>query len=502
MVFSAEPTSPIESPGLLAATSRFRSLLVLMTLAGTIAGLSFALIAPERPSASARLTLTDPRGTTIFHDGGAVQVDVARYLSDRAEFASSASVLSRAAERFGKEVSAEDLRRACSVADVSESNTIAVSCEMDKADQALEAADSVDAAFQELTVSQVNEKAEEAIEPLRAERDEIAGELASGTLIPSGASSIVETAVVQSATGRITALDQRMTEIRTTQALFGDGVEYLDEARVVPTAGWLVRALKLGIVGAGLGFFAALALAWFRADRQPIAQRSAEVVELLGMPLLGQIEVYRDTPTSIDLLAKPEAQFELLSSSFGAVFSRGIALFVPVVPTVGSVGAIVNSALVAVRSGRRVLLIDGDASDSAVGDQIGLQRNVGLAELLSGKASLESATARMSFGQTAGLSAAVFDVMGPGLAGSDLAALASTPHAEEAMINLRSHYDLVFVASPALLSSGAATALGRLADGVVVILEQGMSTATIANARRQLGFVPADALGFVMIDLV
>lgn len=62
------------------------------------------------------------------------------------------------------------------------------------------------------------------------------------------------------------------------------------------------------------------------------------------------------------------------------------------------------------------------------------------------------------------------------------------------MINLRSRYDLVFVASPALLSSGAATALGRLADGVVVILEQGMSTATIANARRQLGFVPADAL--------
>ena len=502
MMFAPEPHLPVESPGLLAATRRFRKLTITLTAGGAVLGMLFALVAPELPTAEARLTLADPRGTTIFNDGGSVQVEISRYLSDRAEFATSGAVLARAAELVGGEVTAADLRDACSVSDIAESNTLIVSCSLDSGELAVRGADAVAASFSELTVAQTVEKADAAIAPLEKERTDLRAEIGSGALVPPGSSAIVESALIESATTRLVALDKRVTEIRTSQALFGDGVDFLDPARSVETNGTLMSVIKYGIIGMGLGALVAVVLAWFRADSSPIAQRSDEVVDLLGMPLLGEVTVVEHRSGHIDLLARPPAQYELLSSNFGAVFQRGIAMFVAITPTAGYTDTVVNAAIVAVRSGRRVLLIDADAGGAPVAQEIGLAPGAGLAELLAGRASVESATARISFGQTPGLGDAVFDVMGPGDKGSELAALAATPTAEDAMIALRSRYDLILVSTPALLASGATTALGRLVDGVVVTIERGMSTTTLANARRQLGFVPADALGFVMIELV
>jgi Mrp family chromosome partitioning ATPase len=146
------------------------------------------------------------------------------------------------------------------------------------------------------------------------------------------------------------------------------------------------------------------------------------------------------------------------------------------------------------------LLIDADHAADSPSRLVGLSEGPGLAELLGGQVAEDEVTARISFGFAPGLSEAVFHVMGPGDRTTELAALARADRAESVIGSLRSRYDLVLIAPPPLLASATGTAVGQLADGVIVAVKPGMSTNTLVGARRQLSFLGAERLGFVMID--
>jgi len=65
-----------------------------------LAGL-FGLATGPSASASAKLTLVDPRGNSVFRQGNSSAVDLARYTTERAAFARSDAVLNEAATALG-----------------------------------------------------------------------------------------------------------------------------------------------------------------------------------------------------------------------------------------------------------------------------------------------------------------------------------------------------------------------------------------------------------------
>ncbi|MBK6671345.1 MAG: hypothetical protein V9E99_04855 [Microthrixaceae bacterium] len=497
MVFASEPQPPVDSPGLLSATRRYRVLVAALTVAGVVLAALFTIVQPSTPAAEARMTLVDPRGTAVLSGGGSQQLDATRYVADRMEVASSSTALGIAAKAMGKGVTTGELRDACSVSAVPESTTLVLSCSLSSASDSTRAVTELAAAYRSVTKDDLASKAAATTSAIERERVALLDRIAKAGAEEDDPD--VRAATLESATSRLAALDQRESAIATSLSLFGDGVDFFDPARTVEGSGLIAQLVRNAFVGGALGFIIALVIAWFRADRAPIAQRSDDVAELLDLPVLGEVNI-EDAGADLDLLSVPAPEFMLVASNLSALFDRGVAMFVAITGIDGYAETVVKTALVAARAGKRVLLIDADHAADSPSRLVGLSEGPGLAELLGGQVAEDEVTARISFGFAPGLSEAVFHVMGPGDRTTELAALARADRAESVIGSLRSRYDLVLIAPPPLLASATGTAVGQLADGVIVAVKPGMSTNTLVGARRQLSFLGAERLGFVMID--
>ena len=497
-MFASEPTTPEQAPGIIEATLRYRSITLAVTLAGLILAAFFTLAQPNDAMAEGRLVLTDPRGNTVFHDGNSFQVDLTRYISERSDFASSGSVLDRARELAPSAGSTtQDVRDACEVSPEDTGNVLVIECSYANEKTARSVVDAIATAYRELTTAQTADKAGAAIDALDGERTEL------DKLIEESRDAATDdpygNALAQSAGDRLTQLELRASDIRTAQALFGDGTESYDAARVPPSTGLLTMLVRNSIVGALIGFMMAVLIAWFRADRSPIALVATDAANALGLPLLGEIEHDLIAGDGIDLVTVPEPSFQLVASNLGSVLNGGTVLFAPIHAIDGHADVVVKVALMAARAGKRVLLIDGDDANRSVSSLFGLANGPGLTEYVSGQAGDDAVTARIAFDTGPGMSQSALYLMGPGSPAGAMSALFRSSRTSEALRELEQMYDLILIGGPPWLESAGSTALGQVVDGVVVIVERGTSKESMENTRRQLAFLVSDTLGFVFI---
>lgn len=497
-MFASEPTTPEQAPGIIEATLRYRSITLAVTLAGLVLAAFFTLAQPNDATAVGRLVLTDPRGNTVFHDGNSFQVDLTRYASERADFASSGAVLDRTrdlAPIAGR--TNQDLRDACEVTAEETGSVLVITCTYENEKAATATVDALATAYRELTTAQTADKAGAAVDALDAERVALEQMIEDSR---AGATDDPYTnALAQSAGDRLTQLELRETDIRTTQALFADGTESYDAARVPPSSGLLSKLVRNSVIGALIGFMMAVLIAWFRADRSPIALVATDAANALGLPLLGEIEHDLIDGDGIDLVTVPEPSFQLVASNLGSVLNGGTVLFAPIQAVDGHADVVVKVALMAARAGKRVLLIDGDDANRSVSNLFGLASGPGLTEYVSGQAGDDAVTARIAFDTGPGMSQSSLYLMGPGSPAGAMSALFRSSRTSEALRELGDMYDLILIGGPPWLESAGSTALGQVVDGVVVIVERGTSKEAMESTRRQLAFLVSDTLGFVFI---
>lgn len=496
-MFAFEPSTPQEAPGIIEATLRYRWVTVAFTVGGLVLAALFTLTQPTESTAVGRIVLSDPRGNTMFHDGNSFQVDLSRYATERAEFASSGSVLTRTRELWTGAGSVEDLRENCTAEAQETGSVIVLTCTYPTEKAAIGVVDAMATAYREKSTAQTAERAEAAITALETERTKLQKSIDADR--KKAGDDVFTTALAQSAGNRLTQLEQRATSIRTDQALFGDGTESYDAGRVPPSSGLLMKLIRNSIIGAIIGFMLAVLIAWFRADRSPIAISATDAGDVLGLPLLGEIERHLIDGEGIDLVNMPEPPFQLVASNLGSVLSGGAVLFAPVEHIDGHEDVIVKAALVAARAGKKVLLIDGDDANRSVSKLLGLPAGPGLTEFVTGQARDDKVTARIAFDTGPGLSQSSLYLMGPGSPAGAMSALFRSSRTAEALRELKEEYDLILIDGPPLLGSAGSTALGQVVDGLVVLVERGTSKAAIEGTRRQLAFLVSDALGFVFI---
>ncbi|NNG35838.1 polysaccharide biosynthesis tyrosine autokinase [Nakamurella aerolata] len=150
-----------------------------------------------------------------------------------------------------------------------------------------------------------------------------------------------------------------------------------------------------------------------------------------------------------------------------------------------------NLAAMFAEAGRSTLLIEADLRRPRVAEYLGLDRSVGLTDVLTGNAGLDEVT----------------QAWGP----SELRVLASGPlppnpselvgsHAmAELMQNLRSEFDMVIIDSPPLLPVTDAAEMAAVADGALVVVRSGRTThPQVDSTVESLRAVDARLLGFVL----
>ena len=292
----------------------------------------------------------------------------------------------------------------------------------------------------------------------------------------------------------VDSLDNRGTSQAATVTLQVTSGPTLNPIRVSPR--WTLNVgigLLLGIV---LG-----ALLVFLLEQLDTSFRTVELLRsFTGRPVLGTINLDRNARRS-PIVGENAPKRSIRAEAFRSL--RTNLQFVNVdnpvevlvvsssVAGEGKSTSAVNLAIMFAEAGRSVVLVEGDLRRPRVADYLGLERAVGLTNVLAGRADLDDVLQQWGSYNLA--------VLPSGSIPPNPSELLGSRSMAELMGTLRVRFDLIVVDSPPLLPVTDAAVVSAHADGVIVIVRYGRTTrAQLAAALGSLKSVDAKVLGTVL----
>ena len=145
----------------------------------------------------------------------------------------------------------------------------------------------------------------------------------------------------------------------------------------------------------------------------------------------------------------------------------GKLLVTSAVPQEGKTTVAAHLAAALARGARRVLLVDGDLRHPGLDRELGLPRVEGLGEWLDGRGEFASLARRVEpFG---------FAYLAAGRTGANPAEALARPALAEFLASATATFDWVVLDSPPVVPFADARRLSTLADGVLLVLRQGVT---------------------------
>jgi capsular exopolysaccharide synthesis family protein len=279
---------------------------------------------------------------------------------------------------------------------------------------------------------------------------------------------------------------QRYKEIGVAGTVAVNNVAVVDGAQVPggPSSPSLMRNLAIAfLVGAGLAAAIVFALEQFDDGiRLP-----SDVEQMIRLPLLGSVPTVLDQP--IDELADPKA---VLSEAYASVraalalaTSRGFPKTLVVTSTEAREGKSITAmglAMTLGRSGRTVLLVDGDMRSPSVHHNVNVANQIGLSNILAGEQDLARVIQPTEFRNVS--------VVAAGPPPPSAAELLSSDRFTEITEQLAKSFDHIVIDAPPVLGLADAVLLGRAAEGVVFVIKAESTSVRAARAalhRVQMG---------------
>jgi capsular exopolysaccharide synthesis family protein len=149
-------------------------------------------------------------------------------------------------------------------------------------------------------------------------------------------------------------------------------------------------------------------------------------------------------------------------------------------PREGKTTVASNLALALAEMGRRVLLIDGDLRKPRLHEIFHVSNEWGLSDLLDGAKPIAGLEATL-----AGTGYSELYVLPAGSVASSISGLLHSPRALELLQRMRQEFDMVLIDTPPMLNMPDARVLGRLADGVILVVRSARTTKETAAAAGQ-----------------
>lgn len=243
-----------------------------------------------------------------------------------------------------------------------------------------------------------------------------------------------------------------------------------------------------GFVGILLGMGTALMLEALDKSLKTVE----EAKRVLGYPLLGSIpqvdekakvrggENRQELPVLNNPFSLVNAAFEMLQTNLGFTLSDKTLKVIVVTSSVTGEGKSYVSANLAVakaQMGRRVLLVDADMRHPRQHDIWLLPNQMGLSNILVGQAELQS---------TATEALVNLDVLTAGTIPPNPAAVLDSQRMAALIQEASRDYDFVIIDTPALNVFADAMILGKLADGVLLVVRPGVVNSAAATTTKAL----------------
>jgi succinoglycan biosynthesis transport protein ExoP len=169
---------------------------------------------------------------------------------------------------------------------------------------------------------------------------------------------------------------------------------------------------------------------------------------------------------------------------------RKVLVVTSSLPGEGKTTTVVNLAIALASAESRVLVIEADLRRPKVADVLGLERNVGLTSVLSGRVHVQQAIQVWGGGY--------FDVLTSGPLPPNPSELLASQHMAAMLRDLRNEYDVVLIDTPPLLPVTDAAAVAPATDGAIVLCRYKQTTRTqMDTAVAALRSVATPLLGTV-----
>lgn len=153
-----------------------------------------------------------------------------------------------------------------------------------------------------------------------------------------------------------------------------------------------------------------------------------------------------------------------------------------------------NMAAAAARSGRRTLLVGADLRRPSLHDRFGLDNHRGLSDVLGGAVDMEAALQQAPELPNLRILPAGSPVQQP-------ARLLQSVALGRFLSHVKDDYDLVVVEAPPVLAVADAVDLGRLCEGVVMVVEPGRANRSdVADSVEQLRRVGVEVVGTIVAE--
>ncbi len=230
-------------------------------------------------------------------------------------------------------------------------------------------------------------------------------------------------------------------------------------------------------------------------EQPPMHRRLPFLRHLQKLRSGGNLVIRKGTPLASPTSAGAESYRTLRTN---LLFSRAVRTIrtmtiTSAAPSEGKSTTAANLAMAFAEQGIRVLLIDCDLRRARIHGIFGLSREPGLTQLILGTATPESAIRSTRHERLFVLSAGALPPNPSELLGSS---------ALQALVTqLTRDFEMVIIDSPPVLVAADAAILGRLADGVLLVVRAGQTDrGEAAEALRQLSIVGAHVVGAVLND--
>jgi polysaccharide biosynthesis transport protein len=286
------------------------------------------------------------------------------------------------------------------------------------------------------------------------------------------------------------------------------GEVQLEQQAITPTGPSSPSVLRNTVLGVVLGLLVGLAAAFLlqRLDRR--IREPSDLEEVYGVPLLGVVpesqalRQAQESGAGTRELPPSEAEiFGLLRAHiryFNVDRDLRVVVIVSAAPGDGKSTVARYLAMATATVGSRVLFLETDLRRPMAAKYFGIPRAPGVAEVLIGEESLDSAVQRVEFDSRKGAEIGL-DVL---VAGAVLPPNPPQVIESQAMSSLLSEakdrYDLVVVDTPPLVLLPDAFPLLRQADGVLIVSRLGENRRDVAaRLRETLTSVEAPVIGVI-----
>ncbi|MDJ0733756.1 MAG: polysaccharide biosynthesis tyrosine autokinase [Nostocaceae cyanobacterium] len=228
-----------------------------------------------------------------------------------------------------------------------------------------------------------------------------------------------------------------------------------------------------------------------------------EAKQIFGYPWLGIIPRFKspkgataktsELPVRDNPYSPVSAAFEMFQAKLDfSVSDKPLKVIVVVssCPSEGSSFVAANLAVTKAHMGRRVLLIDGDMRHPRQQEIWNLSSETGLSNILVGKADLRGSAEEVLIN---------LDVLTVGTIPPNPAALIDSQRMVALMSEAAKNYDYVIIDTPALNLFADGLMLGKLADGLLLVVSPGIVDTTLAqNTKTMIEQARSQVLGMVV----